>query len=1211
MSSWEIRRNNSLSKHGYDVIATVHSLEYNGTWMGECFVSTTVKSPNPIEFKIGDYIEYRNEKFYINYDPAVIKRARRGTYGEGFSYDNIKFNSVSDELTRCKFKDVVLYDDPSLHYTSLPTFSFYAETVRELADRLQANLNRLYTANPWNVKIHMLDGTWYNSNGNNVGNGNFTASNFPGKVNIEVQVSDQYCWDALALVRNSFGLNFVIRNREIIIDSRGSIVGEMAYGKGNGLKEIEKTVEPDQQIITRLHAYGSTKNLPWRYYHREGSDLPNNMAVDRLMLPSFPDNPDPYIDADPEVIAQLGIREGVVFFDTDNEDDGIIDIYPSLEEMTAGDAGVSSLPADTRLDVIVSSEMDDLGTGIPEKEGDNITPAQFSITVHDLGFDLKDTRTKNAFNIVMKDGMCGSMEFEVVSVEKVLNDWKLICNRKEETSIRQFFPNAYNKIMPGDHFVLTEIELPDVYIQAASNKLLRYATEYLKANCSTRYTYTPKVDDIWMARQHDHAIENGEISYHDTIKEGDLITFHDEDLGLEDGTTITIDQLTIKEGESLIPQYTIVLKEEKTVGTIQKMQNQINSIALNGGGGGGVSASDIRPIGETLFLSKKHDDTTQGAVTSQKGFYTEGFQSGLAGDGAGVFKGEDGSHIETDYLDVRRTAYFRMLTISEVKHIGGELILSAAACQVSEVSRHEDPQTSSVDYYRCYFDKEVNGKVVYNEWEVGDQAYCATFEPKKGASEAVKNHFYWRLIVGKGEEEGRHYIDLSNITIASGSDTPSVNDNIVLLGSRNKGYRQTAQVYSTVEAHAPSRKYYAGIDNFSLEGKAVETLEWDSATSSPHWNIGGEGNNSIDFKEGKLKIVVGDSDIEETLGDKFYTYIEDEHDSLKDANGNIVETMTPSQATWLPSYGLSDEELAEMEGSFLLTRDGIAYKLIIHDGRYSWQSVNDTYLIQALNTANANSTWVQKFENGEYKNFVKSYNEEAGVVVTSQFAGLLAQSEVGGVPVSAAMGTFIVNEDGRVYSEAFITADQIDLSAKAMNFEGDQITISTDNFVLDNKGNVSITGKITASLMIATERTLYEGKGGGWTGIDLINYPASLYNISVPSNIATSLPSARLYAGTEIGLRYAPLTKGTSQPVHLIGEFGDLTSFGMMLQDEDGNWSFKMFSSMQLYGYCKVVAVMDDYWQISQLTGYIDVVDAYETNRAYRVFSDGTYKVLR
>ena len=94
MAEWTIYSISGAAK------ATVKELELHDEWMAECFLTVSVKSAEPIDFAVGDYIDYRNERYSINYDPSRIKKARRGTYGEGFVYDNIKFVAVQDELVR-------------------------------------------------------------------------------------------------------------------------------------------------------------------------------------------------------------------------------------------------------------------------------------------------------------------------------------------------------------------------------------------------------------------------------------------------------------------------------------------------------------------------------------------------------------------------------------------------------------------------------------------------------------------------------------------------------------------------------------------------------------------------------------------------------------------------------------------------------------------------------------------------------------------------------------------------------------------------------------------------------------------------------------------------------------------------------------------------------------------------------------------------------
>lgn len=43
--------------------------------MGESYVLCKVESEVPIDFQTGDYLEYRGEKYEINYDPSVLKNA--------------------------------------------------------------------------------------------------------------------------------------------------------------------------------------------------------------------------------------------------------------------------------------------------------------------------------------------------------------------------------------------------------------------------------------------------------------------------------------------------------------------------------------------------------------------------------------------------------------------------------------------------------------------------------------------------------------------------------------------------------------------------------------------------------------------------------------------------------------------------------------------------------------------------------------------------------------------------------------------------------------------------------------------------------------------------------------------------------------------------------------------------------------------------------
>lgn len=766
------------------IIAECH-VEYNGTWMGTCVVTADVSSPIPIQFSIGDYIIYRNERFVLYYDPTVVKKATRGTYGEGFKYSGIRFYALSNELTQVRFRDIVLADN-HIHYTSLPQFNFYAETVDDLADRLQANTNRwceennIPLADYWvfitpNRNRSLARGvTSVQYNAAYGANASFYTEG--QKFDVVVDVSDITAWQGMALFKEKFGLNFITRNRMCIVGSAGLPTTHLfKYGKNNGLYEIERTADSEQNIVTKLTAYGAEDNMPIRYYATiEEGLMPNNMAINCLMLPGFPkyslsqlcrstydsvagktiieirktpsdeynvfmeidgnhiigfsaDKEDPYITS--PNMPTLGVKEGTISFVEENDDNGLKKIYPSIEGMTVGDVEGSS--STERLDEIYSCDI--IRDNGVFGEGDT-EPSDFVITLKNLGFDLADAYEKAGSQMViaMKDGYCGGREFTVNAISHNANGtWACTVSRVKDDLLDIYFPYSYNasigeepvanepyQIRSGDHFVLTGIYLDDtVYIWAASVRLLRNSIAWLLANDYTRYTYLPKVDEIFMARQHDTAQDTGVVSLHDTIKEGDIMLFEDADLGI-DGS-VYIDTLKIKEnGNNGIPTYEVTLRNDKQVGTLQRIQNQINSLSsFVSSGGGGYTAAQIRGFiqsyGAEYFLSKLAPDTANAVITFLQGLQIGSGDYGIDGNGNAnllsailrsltgesytgpdivgdkgfrLWQDEDGyGHLDIDYLTARMKAYFAELEIRKVTFTQGDLFFSKAGSRIVRV----------------------------------------------------------------------------------------------------------------------------------------------------------------------------------------------------------------------------------------------------------------------------------------------------------------------------------------------------------------------------------------------------------------------------------------------------------------------------------------------------------------------------------------------
>ena len=216
-------------------------------------------------------------------------------------------------------------------------------------------------------------------------------------------------------------------------------------------------------------------------------------------------------------------------------------------------------------------------------------------------------------------------------------------------------------------------------------------------------------------------------------------------------------------------------------------------------------AEILRKQGDTgeKYLSKIDDDTAQGIITFLKAILIGDFSPGLLGSG-GAIRNINGTTVaEFDQLLIRQRAEFFSALIHQAKHIGGELVQSAAEMICIKVEE-------TTDFYRCYFDAD-DGKVV-NLFENTDFARHQVFT-------GSKQKFYWRKVVAVGPD----YIELSKTNAAINSDIPEVGDYIYQLGSENTE-RQGAIILSTVGPDAPSIKQYVNINTYALSSENEYTV---------------------------------------------------------------------------------------------------------------------------------------------------------------------------------------------------------------------------------------------------------------------------------------------------------------------------------------------------------------------------------------------------
>ena len=639
------------------------------------------------------------------------------------------------------------------------------------------------------------------------------------------------------------------------------------------------------------------KNVP-SSMKEYAENLPNNMSINRLMLPGFPHvslsdfydsltdeekkyvNPTgkqhrfstdphrPYIDS--INIDQIGLRSASQFFDTDDKTNGVVEIYPTIEEMVVGGVRVDEI------DEGVAPDDDGRYDGDP---GPNNVEIYLSKAVD---FDIKDLADDD-FSISMKDGMCGGRTFKVASSTKVDGRWRLTIERVKDDALELWFPYKDYPIKKGDHFVLTGITLPNSYVNAASLKLLKYSIALIDKNDYTRRVYQPKVDEIFMARQHDLAKKDttGVIkSIHDTLKAGDLMEFEDTDLRI--GGVISIDQLTIKEEDGKIPTYDITLREDKEVGTIQKIQQQISSLQNgNGGTGAGLTTTQVKnqvaTEGSKHFISKINDDIAKGTVTWEK---VQKFLKGLnIGDGNNYSIDSNGNAIlsnvlvnllkSLDFNEAEQTGFaikqrsdgkfqmlltdlivwgkaiFNTLLIRELSYVGGNIVLSPAAGKISYIKEVYSETTNELIGWQCYLLADDGTTATINSFKVDDQVRCKTFNIKAGVYENVSNKDYWRLVAKVSTEneaitddEGHElydgkkfaWIQIAKDNCMEGSDNPAVGDTIVLMGNRSDTSRQHLLMMETEGDSAPKFTMYRGINSYSLKDKAIFDVGFDGVS---------------------------------------------------------------------------------------------------------------------------------------------------------------------------------------------------------------------------------------------------------------------------------------------------------------------------------------------------------------------------------------------
>ena len=619
----------------------------------------------------------------------------------------------------------------------------------------------------------------------------------------------------------------------------GSASGWTYEGESIELKDFGLAVEGDVQsgdtITQTLERYINTSNvlLPPKYRETDGEQRFYNATNDTYT----DDNGETIVFTNPFVEGHP--KEHIITVD---------DIKPTIKEKRNAD--------NLRIDMFSDFAYDDGDndeTYIDEEDGNTyFKHPYFYGKLRIMDFNLFDHANENQpMTISFTSGDAGACNFEIGAteeypqmnpvqvdangnllrddngmvlsgVEGTQQDVTTFQDRQQDTSKYEVWialkkeEETYGMLMPqtslrpkactsatandGDTFVILGINLPQSYITAAEEKLEKEIIKYMYENNVEKFKFSIKFSRIYFE-------ENPDVL--------ELLDENSRVYVWYNGVRYTLYVTSMSyymESDGVLPDITVELDDTLSL-TQNALQNAISQVKADVGNA--LGSIDITALATPYFIRKDQDDEANGVVNFKKGI--------KFGEGGKVTMYDDNSaKLTIEYLEVTKKATFTSLEIQEKTHVGGQMLISPAAMNCGEVENILD-EDGNVTAYRCYMQtKGQDGEEIFNQFAVGDQAICQTFN-------AWGSKYYWRLVTAVGED----YIDLSVDDCDEESDIPEAGDKIIQLGHRTDKTRQAAQVLSAHGENAPSFIMYNGIDSYSLVDKNITGIIWNPAKQEP------------------------------------------------------------------------------------------------------------------------------------------------------------------------------------------------------------------------------------------------------------------------------------------------------------------------------------------------------------------------------------------
>lgn len=648
------------------------------------------------------------------------------------------------------------------------------------------------------------------------------------------------CWDA------AFGSNGIATAFDTEMWADGYYINLCKAERGvrvdlgymQGLTSLAQEENGELKFFTRLFPLGSTRNIDASKYGHARLQLPGGVK---------------FVDKNVEI---YGVKE-------EFEEEAFADIYPKY---------IGTVQSVRTAD-FTSTEGRDYRVYYVKDDAMGFNPNDYEIPEYTkmIAFQTGE--------LAGRGDDTGSFQ---ANWHEDTKEWEIINTYPdEETQI----PGGLIIPKAGDTYIPWNFRMPDEYIRTAEQAYLEAVNNYLDEYSFDTNKYSGQTD-----RNH---IENNGIR----LMMGLNVRLHSETYfpgGYKD-TRIT---KVVRQLNDLC-QATITCTDKIGTGWKASVQNNIGNLQYEVARQAENIVFDFirsyenkTPSDRNVFTALKALETLMrkdiedyAPKMKTSSLESKTFVGGALGSGFQLKQNADGqTYLEVDKAYFRLKAYFDTLEIREISHIGGQLLLTAASMKCSHVEVIEPLPVFYIDgtrkvysdgrlaytaaRYRCYFNADDGDAAVVNQFVIGDLAMCRQFNIKAGVHENVSNRYYWYEVVGVGD----NYIDFSQGQCDEGSDIPQAGDTIVQLGNRNDPYRQNAILLSSVGDNAPCKILYQGINDYSLDGKAIIEEGFDSHSGQAYQKIYGktyigarDESNYISFDPITKKIKIK-ADVEITGG---------------------------------------------------------------------------------------------------------------------------------------------------------------------------------------------------------------------------------------------------------------------------------------------------------------------------------------------------------